>query len=178
MAETGWAHQSLFDDPNMPSEPVKTESAAPASVENAAENPSADAGSDTQKPLIKEVTDIQVKITTEGDEKVIFTMNGFYAPEIFALEEATPKVVCDFTDVNLGEKIKKRQIDVDGNFIKKVRIGVYEGEKVRVVLDLSPSKDYDVEQLFLREENLYVLTFKSSQKMPDNEPVVEKKYGF
>jgi len=180
---TGWAHQSLFNDPNMPSEPVKTESAvsayAPASVENVTEDTAPpDAGSDTQQPLIKEVTDIQVKITPEGDEKVIFTMSGFYTPEIFALEEAIPKVVCDFTDVNLGEKIKEHQIDVDGSFIKRVRIGVHEGEKVRVVLDLSPNKDYDVEQLFLREDNIYVLTFKSSQKTADDEPVVEKKYGF
>lgn len=145
----GWAHEKLFtvSDKQTPST---------ASVPHNTETDVTDS---------KEIRDIQVDITPEGEEKVIFTLNGFYPPETFVLEDSLPKVVCDFKGASLKEGISKRK-DVNGKFLQRIRIGVHKDEnpKIRVVLDLVPDRDYEVEQIFFRKENLYTLTFKPARK--------------
>jgi uncharacterized protein YgiM (DUF1202 family) len=169
---TGWAHQSLFYDPNVSSESF---------VSGASDNQTVKGDNSLEEPFVKKLKDIQINMPSQGEEKVLFVMNGFYPPEIFALEDTVPKVVCDFVGIHPGKKIeKRRQIEVKGLLIQRIRLGVYEGEKIRVVVDLSPTQDYNVEQLFLKEDNLYILTFRSTRKMSDvnEEAETDKKYGF
>jgi hypothetical protein len=106
----------------------------------------------------KEIKEIRFEITAEGKEKVLFVLNGFFPPDTFVLEGERPRTVCDFYDTLLGEGIG-RCIEVNGRFIQQIRSGVYGGEKpkVRIVLDLIPNKNYDIEQTFLKKEHLYTL---------------------
>ncbi len=133
---SGWAHEKLFD------------SSFSQVTDEVAEAP-------------MEITDIRVDAVPDGNEKVIFTLNGFYPPETFVLEEDIPKVVCDFFSVTLGPDVKKHT-EINGSFIQKIRIGIHGGAKpkLRVVLDLMPDRNYEVEQVFFKKENLYTLTFK------------------
>ena len=133
---TGWAHKKLFYTLN----------------------------EDTSADTLKRIEEIQFNITPEGEEKVVFVLNGFYPPDTFVLEENVPKVVCDFSGSQLAPSIDRNR-EVNGSFVRKIRIGDHKGAepKLRVVLDLVPDRDYEVEQIFFRKENLYTLTFKPAQ---------------
>ncbi len=128
----GWAHQSLF---------------------------SLDAAEGSE---LKKIEAIRFEDGPAGEEKIIFSLNGFYPPKTFALDEEVPKVVCDFINTRLGPDLGN-SITVGGDLVQKIRIGYHESpeEKVRVVIDLSPDKKYSVEQVFYKKTNLYTLTFKN-----------------
>ncbi|MDM8552500.1 SH3 domain-containing protein [Desulfobacterales bacterium HSG2] len=138
---TGWAHKKLFQESD------ETESDETGDVEEI------------------EIKDIQVDVTPDGEEKVVFVLTGFSPPETFVLEDNEPKVVCDFFDARFTADTG-RSVDVNAKFIQRIRIGVHKTpkSKVRVVLDLVPDRDYEVEQTFFRKENFYTLTFKSARE--------------
>jgi len=107
---------------------------------------------------IKKIREIRFELTSEGEEKVFFVLNGFYPPEIFVLEGESPRAVCDFYNTRLDNSIG-RLIEVNGRFIHQIRTAVHRGArpKVRVVLDFMPKKNYEVEQIFFKKEKLYIL---------------------
>jgi len=97
--------------------------------------------------------------TGSDAETVVFELNGFHPPETFALEEGNLlKIVCDFKGVLPSETLG-RVVPLEGEYLKRVRLGVHETPelKVRAVVDLSPDRQYGVEQVFFRESNRYVL---------------------
>lgn len=151
----GWAHQSLFSD---------SEEAPPSELPRTAEAPPE--AEEQENSAAKEIKEIRADVSPEGEEKVIIVLSGFYPPDTFVLEESVPKVVCDFFGVRLGSEIS-RQIPVNGGLIQKIRVGVHEEgaeSKIRVVTDLRSDRDYEVEQVFFKKENIYTLTFKPSRK--------------
>jgi len=117
---------------------------------------------------IKKIRGIRFEVMKEGEENVFLMLNGFFPPDTFVLQGERPRAVCDFYDTGLGEGIG-RCIEVNGMFIKQIRTGVYGGEKskVRIVLDLVPGKNYEVEQIFFRKENLYTLIVKPKKEPSD-----------
>ncbi len=178
----GWAHKSLFHAPGEtlpypesrpapappPEEPAPrpTPSPEPAPEEAAPERPaqSPPAG----EPAEKVMADIRVEVSPDGSEKAIFVLNGFYPPETFVLEEGIPKVVCDFFYVSPAPAVDRR-MDVNGDFIRQIRTGIHRGPppKLRVVVDLEPNRDYDVQQVYFKQDNTYVLTFTPSSLKGD-----------
>jgi len=116
----------------------------------------------------KKIRGIRFEVMREGEEKVFLMLNGFFPPDAFVLQGERPRAVCDFYDTGLGEGIG-RCIEVNGRFIQQIRTGVYGGEKskVRIVLDLVPGKNYEVEQIFFRKENLYTLVVKPKKGPSD-----------
>jgi len=110
---------------------------------------------------IKSITAIKAVVIPEGEEKVLFYLNGFYPPKVIVLEDEKPRVVCDFYDTDLNPEIKY-PIKVNNNLIQKIRIGIYRHKtaKIRVVLDLNPIYDYDVEQTFFMNESIYAIILK------------------
>ncbi len=96
--KTGWAHQMLFYE-------VKSKQQPDVSVD-------------------KEINEIQVAVSPNGDEKISFYLNGFYPPKIMVLEEEIPKVVCDFSDVDLAAAIETT-IEVDTPLVREIRTGIH-----------------------------------------------------
>ncbi len=95
--------------------------------------------------------------TTNKKEMVLFRVSGFHPPVVFAIEEEEPRIVCDFLDVLLGENIED-VLNSDGNYIKRVRVARHSSpEKVRVVLDLVADNNYELKQVFFKEDNLFVV---------------------
>lgn len=90
-------------------------------------------------------------------EMVMFRLNKFHPPVVFGLEEQKPRVVCDFKDTAAGERLPE-SIAADGKYVRGISISRDEaGSKIRAVLDLAPNYSYDLQQVFFKNDNLFVL---------------------
>jgi len=108
----------------------------------------------------KKIREIRFEVTSKGEEKVTFVLNGPFLPETFAIEGDRPRMVCDFFSAFLGSGISD-QIKVKGKVVQQIRAGVHGGPKpkVRVVMDLAPQVDYNVQPIFFEDRHLYMLIF-------------------
>ncbi len=118
--------------------------------------------------IVREIKGIRTEVTPEGKEKVIFLLGDFSPPKFFAFEGDRPRLVCDFFDTRLAGGIDHR-IKVDGSLIRQIRIALHKGSrpKVRVVLDLVPKQNYDVEQIFFKNENIYTIIVNPAKDRKD-----------
>ena len=90
-------------------------------------------------------------------EMVLFKLNEFHPPEVHGVEQGVPRVICDFKDTRLADSAQSL-IKTDGKHVKVIRVSKTRNpEKVRVVLDLVPNRSYDLQQLFFKEDNLFVI---------------------
>ena len=104
-----------------------------------------------------QLLEISFDNSSNKGEMVIFRLNDFYPPTVSAIEEETPQVICDFMDMELGSDVKD-VILAEGKYVQRIRTARHGGpDKVRVVLDLSPDRDYDLQQVFFKNDNLFVL---------------------
>lgn len=104
-----------------------------------------------------QLLEISFDSSSNKGEMVIFRLNDFYPPTVSAIEEETPRVFCDFMDMQLGSDVKD-VILAEGKYVKRIHTARHGGpDKVRVVLELSPDRDYDLQQVFFKNDNLFVL---------------------
>ncbi len=107
-------------------------------------------------------------------EMILFKLNNFHPPIVFGLEEGTPRVVCDFKDTRIGQGIPNT-IKTDGKYVRSIRVGKKNApDKIRVVLDLVPSHSYDLQQVFFKEDNLFVIiinTMSTAASTPPENPL-------
>lgn len=130
--KTGWMHKSLFSPPRK--EAV------------------------TENKKVKEIKSIQTVVYSEMEEKVLFTLSGYFPPKTSTISGDNPKVVCDFIGVQPVAGIPD-EITADGKFIRKIKIDANDkGTKIFVIL--SPDYDYHIEQVFFEEEKVYSLIFR------------------
>ncbi len=96
-------------------------------------------------------------VYAKNGEMVLFKLNDFHPPTVTAIEKGLPRIVCDFNDASMHRNVKK-EIDANGKLVDKIRVAQHnDPAKIRVVLDLLPGKDYDLQQVFFKEDNLFVL---------------------
>jgi hypothetical protein len=108
--------------------------------------------------------DVSYESTANDSEMVLFKLNDFYPPIVFGIEKGNPRVVCDFLDTLLAVDIPP-VIQTNGIFVRKIRTARHPSpEKVRVVLDLVPNKNYDLQQVFFKEDNLFVIIISEFEK--------------
>ena len=141
---SGWAHRVLFEASSPP--PLKTASATFKS---------------DAKGVIQRIRTVE---TDPNHAQIIFELNGYYPPEIMVIEGEAPRIVCDFFSVGLAQSVKKT-FPVTNDVVKRIRVGVHKAPKpkIRVVLDLNPGHNYEVEQFFFEKENYYALKINSAQ---------------
>jgi hypothetical protein len=97
-------------------------------------------------------------------EMVLFKLNGFHPPAVHGVEEGIPRVICDFNNTKMADGTKNL-IKTDGKFVKAIRASkTKKPEKVRVVIDLEPNRSYDLQQVFFKEDNLFVLIVNTVKK--------------
>jgi len=108
--------------------------------------------SGSSRKILKIVPDL----TSPPAEMITIVLTGFFPPETQVIEGKTPKIICDFPNV-LMERTIKRMIPINGKYVLQVRTGIHPQPepKSRVVIDLVPSHDYEVEQLFYEKDNRY-----------------------
>ncbi len=112
----------------------------------------------------KKIKAIRPEIADKDIAKIIFELNGPFPPQTMIVEGEKPRVVCDFFDAGLAADIGK-SIEVDSGIVEKIRTGIHKSPKfkVRVVLDLVPRRNYEVDQFFFEKENYYVLVVKAKE---------------
>jgi len=109
---------------------------------------------DTNAPFLSEVT---FEDSSNKGEMVMFKLNDFYPPIVFGIEKGEPRVVCDFLGTDFSKDVKKT-INSNGKFVKRIRLAKHKNpDKIRVVLDLVPNSNYDLQQVFFKEDNLFVI---------------------
>ncbi len=115
------------------------------------------AGKAIATSVVPTILGISFDDSSSKGEMVLFHLNDFYPPTVSAIEKNAPRVLCDFSAMNLGPDVQET-ILANGKYIERIRTAKHhDPEKVRVVLDLSPDRDYDLQQVFFRNENLFVL---------------------
>ncbi len=147
-------------------EPVtEVEAAAGESVEQNSET--------TTPPLVEEdnpvadpvLLELSFEDTSSKGEMVLFKLNGFYPPTVTGEEEGTPLVICNFAGTRLGEEVQK-SMEIGGEFIQRLQVVQPQGsDAVRVTVELVPSKNYDLQQVFFKEDNLFVIIVNSYESM-------------
>ena len=116
------------------------------------------------EPLLSAVT---FEDSTKG-EMIIFKLNGYFPPKVVGSEKGEPRVICDFLNTRLGDQVKD-VIHSKGKFVESVRITQEkEINKISAVLSLVPNRNYDLQQVFFKEDNLFVLIV-NSQNTPQME---------
>jgi len=134
---TGWAHKSLFTD--------------------------ADNNQMSSEQTYKEIQAIYTQVLSEEEEKVIFVLNDSFTPKTFVVTGDKPKVICDFFNVHLGSKVEPK-IEVDGSIIQQISLESFDTAEsgIRIVLNLVPDNNYNVQPLFYKKNNYYALVIKRS----------------
>jgi len=115
------------------------------------------------EPLLSNVT---FESTSTKGEMVLFKLNGFHPPTVFGIEKGEPKVVCDFPNARLDEHVKE-VVHCNGRYVESVRVTKQtKPNKIRAVLNLVPHKNYDLQQVFFKEDNLFVIIVNSQDALP------------
>jgi len=104
----------------------------------------------------KKILEIESDLTSPSAEMITIVLTGLFPPEAQVIEGKTPKIICDFPAVLMGKTIK-RMIPINGKYVLQVRTGIHPPPepKTRIVIDLAPNYDYEVEQLFYEKDNRY-----------------------
>jgi hypothetical protein len=132
------------------------DSAAPAETVATLTRPDAEA-----PPVL---LDVAFERSINKSETVLFRLNNFFPPLVFGIEQGEPQVVCDFLDATLGPEVAD-SIQADGDYISRVDVlSQSDPDKVRVTLSLVPNRHYDLQQLFFKEDNLFVIIVSEFQE--------------
>ena len=129
------------------------------------------AGGDPETTLT--VEKITVTRDKGGREKIAFFCNQSCVPELFSIEEESPRVVMDMKGVFLI-RTKTRNVNTGGKLVKRVRSHLDKQTKIlRVVLDMDPAKYFVVRPMQDPSGNIYTLmiheaTSLSEQKSKGN----------
>ena len=118
-------------------------------------------------PLLPEalLSAVSFENTSNKGEMVLFKLNGFYPPEVSGEEKGTPKVTCVFTAIRLGEDVAAEQ-NIPGEYVKKISVSqMNSSNSIQVVMELAPNKNYDLQQVFFKEDNLFVIIVNSYDAM-------------
>jgi hypothetical protein len=106
---------------------------------------------------VPQLLEVSFDDSSNRGEMVLFHLNDFFPPTVSAIEKNNPRVLCDFPGMKLSSDVQK-QIDAGGKYVESVRTAYHaDKDMVRVVLDLSPDRDYDLQQVFFKNDNLFVL---------------------
>lgn len=101
--------------------------------------------------------DVSYEKTTNGKEMVLFQLSGFFPPVVYSTEENNLYVVCEFLNVVSAEDLASTVSSGD-DYIRSITISEHEEPaKVRVVIELFNTYDYDLKQVFFKEDNLFVI---------------------
>jgi hypothetical protein len=112
---------------------------------------------DSAGPGVPTILEISFDASASRGEMVLIRLNVFKPPTVSAIEKERPRVVCDFPAMHLGAKVQE-VISAKGKYIERIDIARNQDTgTVRVILELSPDRDYDLRQVFFKNDNLFVL---------------------
>jgi hypothetical protein len=89
------------------------------------------------------------------EERVVFTLNDRFPPEISSVQGEKPKILCDFSGIHPQNAVAE-YIKGQGKFIRHIAVQ-YSGVRTRVVVELFPEYHYDIHQVFVDKYFQYAL---------------------
>jgi len=97
-------------------------------------------------------------------EMISYQLNGFHPPVVFGIEEDVPRIVCFFKNTIAGDELKD-MIGTNGRYVKNIKIGKYKNpDNIRVVLELVPGFNYDLQQVFFKDDNIFMMIINKAGK--------------
>ncbi len=103
------------------------------------------------------VADLQFFSEEDGFDKVCFVLKPLSDPKIFSIEGENPRIVLDIPNVQAWAG--KPRLTVNGRSVKQVRTHLHRGEnKLRIVLDLVPSRDYTADPIYYEAKGIYCIS--------------------
>jgi hypothetical protein len=165
---------------NSTSEEMKKEkSPTPAVEQKKNQAPVATPDTPPKKPVPSSpalaINMISFKQDPAKGEQISMQVSDFHPPVIFGVEEGTPSIVCDFLNAEKGDKVQEL-IPANGQFVKQIRVEKdAKAHKIRVVIELVPNRHYDLQQIFFKEENLYVLFVKPQDRSANRDTTKNNK---
>lgn len=113
------------------------------------------------------VKEIVFKTDKGGKEKVAVLCNQSCVPVLSGLEGKKPRIVMDFTGVSFIES-KYRNVPISGKYVKKIRSYLdNDSKKLRVVLDMAPSKYFIVHATKDQTVNAFSLEISEKRRAKD-----------
>ncbi len=135
-------------------EPAKKVVAAAAKQNAIAPLTSATAAAKTEVP---QLLNVSFDDSSSKGEMVLFHLTSFQPPVVSAVEKDNPRVLCDFVGMDLGKGVEEN-IVAKGKYVERIVTSkLSKPDKLRVVLNLSPNRDYDLQQVFFKKDNLFIL---------------------
>ncbi|MDW7772065.1 MAG: AMIN domain-containing protein [Desulfobulbaceae bacterium] len=148
--------------PEVPAKPEPDESTV---IQPLSEIGEKEAAKETSIPTLHS---IEFDNTSHRGEIVSFRLNDFNPPVVFGIEEDIPRIVCFFKDTLAGEGLDEL-IATEGNFIQNIKVGKYRNpNNIRVVFDLVPGRNYDLQQIFFKEDNLFMVIINTTGDKVNN----------
>lgn len=103
------------------------------------------------------VKSIKFHIDKDRTEKVFIGLSHYCIPQIIALEGKNPRIAIDILNVSSWDEHYKI-MPVKGHLIKQIRTHLHRNsETLRIVLDLDPVKNYTVNPIYYKAENIYCI---------------------
>ena len=101
-----------------------------------------------------------IKFVPKKDhENVFIASNKYFVPKIFTLEGDKPKIVIDIKPVSFWSG--QNRTPVKGNLVRQIRAHLHsDTNKLRIVLDLNPSENYFINQIYYEKKNIYCIQVK------------------
>jgi len=89
-------------------------------------------------------------------DNVFIASNTFFVPEILTLEGDDPRIVIDIKPVSSWSG--RSTTLVEGNLIRQIRTHLHpDTKKLRIVLDLNPSENYFINQIYYEKKHIYCI---------------------
>jgi ketosteroid isomerase-like protein len=89
-------------------------------------------------------------------ERLFIASNKYFVPKILTLEGDHPKIVIDIKPVFSWNG--PYRTPANGNLIRQIRTYMHPKSKtLRIVLDLKPSENYYIDQIYYEKRNIYCL---------------------
>jgi hypothetical protein len=103
------------------------------------------------------IKDIAFRKAGHDSENVLIRADRSFTPVIFPIEGGPLRLVIDIKSSKPFAQ-EFSEIPAGGEFVKKIRTFFHSETKTqRVVLDLSPSKSYKIQQLFFKKDNTFAV---------------------
>ena len=142
-----------------PIEPAPTADPIPAPSQE--EKKSAEITPSEKKPLLESV---KFDGASSKGEMVMFKLNDFYPPAVHGVEEGTPTVICEFAGMQLADTVE-RNIKAKGKFVRSIRVSKHKNpDRIKVTLELESNRNYDLQQVFFKDDNLFVIIVNTVKK--------------
>jgi len=89
-------------------------------------------------------------------DNVFIASNTFFVPEVLTLEGDDPRIVIDIKPVSSWSG--RSTTLVEGNLVRQIRTHLHpDTKKLRIVLDLNPSENYFINQIYYEKKNIYCI---------------------